>query len=104
MRNFLVPVLVVLFVTPLCALIFKEEVNNLTREVETLKKENKRLNKGVHLVWTEDDEALPPDGEYVRILQTVEDSIFLGPIEGSTWQKDEYRKAIYVQSFLAQTD
>ena len=76
----------------------EKDRQRLEERVVELTKENRKLERGMHLIWTEDDEALPRDGELVRILKTVEDSVFIGLSDYSSFKGDDYRKVIYTLS------
>ena len=76
----------------------EKDRQRLEERVVELTKENRKLERGIHLIWTEDDEALPQDGQLVRILTTVEDSVFIGLPDYSSFKGDEYRKVIYTLS------
>jgi hypothetical protein len=74
----------------------EEKIIKLEKEVARLKHENMRLERGIHLIWIEDDEALPLDGGLVKIMSTAEDSVFVGlPDYSSFKSEDEYRHLMY---------
>jgi len=71
------------------------EYKRLEKKYQAMKAENDSLKEGLHCVWIEDDEALPADGKEVRILKTVNDTVYLGLTDYSTFKGEDYRKAIY---------
>ena len=98
MRKFVIGALAIFGISAISFSFVEKDRQRLEERVAELTKENRRLERGIHLIWTEDDEALPPDGKLVRILMTVEDSVFIGLPNYSSFKGDDYRKVMYTLS------